>query len=72
MKLKDKKIKVDDYVSKLQMKCLYWDRLREKLDTNKEPGYNKPFINLLMKLGFSTVENGNKLECLEKKIWRDK
>lgn len=36
------------------------------------PGYNKPFINLLMKLGFSTVENGNKLVCLEKKIWRDK
>lgn len=34
------------------------------------PGYNKAFINLLMKLGFNTVENGNKLECLEKKIVR--
>ena len=34
------------------------------------PGYNKAFINLLIKLGFNTVENGNKLECLEKKIVR--
>lgn len=50
MKLKDKKIKADDYVSKLQMKCLYWDRLREKLDTNKEPGYNERERLFLLKV----------------------
>lgn len=36
------------------------------------PGYNKPFINLLMKLGFNTKDNGNKLVCLEKKTGGDK